>query len=418
MNARTDTERLFDAAREAVKVSDVAGGKYGAVGHRLRGPCPVCKAGEGKLKDGPFWIDDGIGRWGCFAGQGACERGGDAIQLEQLLNPTAGTARQIAERFAGPGYVPPRKAEVVHKASGPARASAPTDEDAKKAESAARVWKESRRVSVGSLVDQYLTARGLGEAVRAVMCEELRYHPEAFYGVLPEGVTPQFGKILNLSGGRRGLLLPAMIAAARTPEGRTGGVHQTFLKADGSGKARVKRAKSMLGPQNGHGRPGGAWLSPCGREAGRGEWLTRPLIVGEGIETTGSAAEIHYRSTGEVPRMAAALSLRALAGGWATDDRGRYDVDAPAADLDRPAFTWPDAGEVWAAVDRDMSPITVAVRGAGGGRRKRTLNADDRARVCGALATQHWTAAEANPVRVIAPPAGLDFNDHLRGMAA
>jgi hypothetical protein len=406
---------LFDRAREAVSVSDVAGGKFGRVGHRLRGPCPVCKAGEGKLKDGPFWIDDGIGRWGCFAGQGDCERGGDAIRLEQLLR--GGTPREIAERFAGPGYVAPQRAQIVHKATGPARSAAPTDEDAKKAESAARLWKESRPVSVGSLVDQYLSARGLGDAVRAVMRAELRYHPEAFYGVLPEGMTPLFGKVVDLSGGRRGLLLPAMVAAARTPEGRTGGVHQTFLKADGTGKARVKRAKSMLGPQNGHGRPGGAWLSPSGREAGRDEWLKRPLIVGEGIETTGSAAEIHYRRTGEVPRMAAALSLRALAGGWATDDRGRYDVDAPAADMDRPAFTWPDAGEVRPAVDRDMKPITVPVRGAGGGKRKRTLTADDRARVCGALATQHWTAAGANPVRVIAPPAGMDFNDWLKGGA-
>lgn len=409
--SRSELEKLFDAAREAVKVSDVAGGKLGAVGHRLRGPCPVCKAGEGKLKDGPFWIDDHAGRWGCFAGQGDCERGGDAIRLEQLLR--GGTPREIAERFAGPGYVPPQRAEVVHKPSGAPKAHAPTDEDAKKAESAARLWKETRPVSAGSLVDRYLTARGLGEAVRAVMRAELRYHPEAFYDVLPEGMTPQFGKVVDLSGGRRGLLLPAMVAAGRTPEGRTGGVHATFLKADGSGKARVKRAKKMLGPQTGHGRPGGAWLSPGG-----GEFAKRPLIVGEGIETVGSAAEIQFRATGEVPRMTAALSLRALSGGWATDDRGRYDVDAPAADFAAPCFTWPQAGDVLIAVDRDMSPVTVPVRGLAGGRRKKTLSADDRARVCGALATQHWLAAGANTVRVIAPPAGMDFNDYLREGAA
>lgn len=401
------SDDLFDRAREAVSVSDIAGGKYGRLGHRLRGPCPVCKAGEGKVKDGPFWIDDGIGRWGCFAGQGDCARGGDAIRLEQLLR--GGTPREIAEQFAGPGYTPPQRAEVVHKA-GPSKVRTPDDDDARKAESAARLWKESRPVSAGSLVDLYLKARGMGDAVRSVMRADLRYHPEAFYGVLPEGVTPGFGKVMSLSGGRRGLLLPAMIAPVRTPEGRTGGVHQTFLKADGSGKARVKRAKSMLGPQTDHGRPGGAWLSP-----NRDDWLKRPLIVGEGIETTGAAAEIHYQTSGDVPRLAAALSLRALSGGWASDDRGRYDVDAPAADPERPAFTWPDAGEIWVAVDRDMSPITVAVRGAGGGRRKRTLNADDRARVCGSLASQHWTAAGANPVRVIAPPAGMDFNDHLMG---
>ncbi len=400
------SDDLFDRAREAVKVSDVAGGKLGRVGIRLRGPCPVCKAGQGKLKDGPFWIDDDKGRWGCFAGQGDCERGGDAIRLEQLLR--GGTPREIAERFAGPGYQAPRRAEIVHKATGP-RTRTATDDDARKAESAARLWREALAASAGSLVDRYLAARGLGEAVRAVMCAELRFHPLAFYGVVPDDVVlPPGSKTIALNGGQRGLVMPAMVAAARTPEGRTGGVHVTFLKADGSGKARVRRAKMMLGPQTGHGRPGGAWLSPSS-----GEWAKRPLIVGEGIETTGSAAELWFREHGDVPRMAAALSLRALSGGWASDDRGRYDVDAPAADPDSPAFTWPDAGAVMIAVDRDMSPITVPVRGMGGGRRKRRLDADDRARVCGALATQAWTAAGANRVRTLSPPPAMDFNDYL-----
>lgn len=413
-----DLNELFDRAREAVKVSEVAGGKLGRVGHRLRGPCPVCKAGKGKLKDGPFWIDDGKGRWGCFAGQGDCARGGDAVRLEQLLR--GGTPREIAETFAGPGYVAPRRVEVV---SGPVVQESRTTEDGaseaddRKAASAARLWKDSQKVHPGSLVDRYLSARGLGEAVRTVMIREVRFHPEAFYGFLPDGARVPEGMLTRrLSGGRTAILLPAMLASPRTIEGRTGGVHQTFLAADGSGKARVKKPKSMLGPQKGHGKPGGAWLSPDT------SWRDRPLIVGEGIETTGSAAEFHWRRTGQVPRMAAALSLNALGGGWKPDERGRYDVDAPAGDPARPPWTWPDAGEVWGAMDRDMSPVTVPVRGPGGRRLNRTLDADDRARVCGALFTQAWTAAGANPVRVIAPAAGQDFNNELqaelRGVAA
>lgn len=402
----SDLSELFDRAREAVRVSDVAGGKRARVGARLRGACPVCKKGEGKLKDGPFWIDDGKGRWGCFAGQGDCERGGDAIRLEQLLR--GGTAREIAERFAGPAWTPPQRAEIV-SGPGPKRERAPDDDDARKAESAARIWRESRAVGAGSLVDLYLAARGLGDAVRAVMRGELRFHPEVFYGAVPDGVSLAPGaKTTALRGGGRGLLLPAMVATPRTDRGRTGGVHLTFLRADGRGKARVKRAKIMLGPRNGHGRPGGVWLSP-----GNGEWAGRPLIVGEGIETTGSAAELHHRAHGVVPRMAAALSLGALAGGWRPDQRGRYDVDAPEADPSRPAFTWPEAGEVMIAVDRDMTPVDVPVRGPGGRRAMRRLDADTRARVCGALATQAWSAAGANRVHVIAPPAGMDFNDYL-----
>lgn len=405
----TDLSDLFDRAREAVKVSDVAGGKLGRVGVRLRGPCPVCKAGQGKLKDGPFWIDDGKGRWGCFAGQGDCQRGGDAIRLEQLLR--GGTPREIAERFAGPGYVAPAKAEIVHKAA-PRRVEG--DDGGTKASAAARIVREGRPILADSPVDRYLAGRGIGRAVRDVICANLRYHPEVFYDVIPDGAAlPPGGKAIGLNGGRRGLVLPGMIAEVRTPEGRTGGVHVTFLGPNGAGKARVKRPKKMLGPQVGHGQPGGTWLSAAG-----GAFADRPLIVGEGIETTGSAAELWFRERGAVPRMAAALSLDRLSGGWLSDDRGRFDVDAPAADPARPPFTWPDIAEVLIAVDRDMSPISVPVRGPGGRRENRRLDSDARARICGALAVQGWRAAGTGEARVIAPPAGMDFNDYLRECAA
>lgn len=406
----TPEREVFDLARQAVKVSDVAGGKFGRVGHRLRRECPICGAGKGKTKDGPFWVDDAKGRWGCFAGSGECARGGDAIRLEVLLR--GGTAREAAERFAGPGYRPPQRAEVTAKAA--RRERSPDEADARKAETAARIWSECRAVAPGSLVDLYLAARGIGEAVRAVMRGEVRYHPEVFYGVVPEGLAlPSGARTTALGGGRRGLILPAMVLAPRTPTGRTGGVHLTFLQADGSGKARVKRAKMMLGPQTRAGVPGLAWLSPDG-----GGWRARPLINGEGVETVASAAEFEFRATGVVPRMTAALSLRALTGGWKSDDRGRYDVDAPAADPERPAATWPDAGEVRNAVDRDMTPVPVMARGLGGGMRRRMLSSDDRARISGALAGQAWRAAGANPVRMISPPAGMDFNDFLKGANA
>lgn len=403
----THSDRLFQEARDRVKVEALAGVKLARLGFRLRGQCPVCKAGKGKLKDGPFWVDPGKQTWGCFAGQGDCERGGDAVRLEQLLH--GGSPREAAERILGPGYQAAAEAEIV----GPsARAAArdPGGESDAKAASAARLWREGRRVSAGSLVDLYLAARGLDEAVRAVMRAELRFHPEAFWGVVEDpSRLPPGANTIRLRSGEAGLLLPAMLAAPETPEGRTGGVHATYLKRDGSGKARLSPAKRMLGPQQGHGRPGGAWLSPRG-----GDFAGRPLIVGEGLETVGSAATLHVRRTGEVPRMAAALSLGAFSGGWLADAKGRYDVDQPEADPGRPAFTWPDAGEVWLAVDRDMSPVEVTVRGPGGRRRKRRLEADDRARVSGSLAVQAWTCAGAVSARVIAPGAGRDFNDELR----
>lgn len=404
----TDSSDLFEQARQAVRVSDVAGVKLARtqtrVGEILRGGCPVCKAGEGKLKDGPFWVDDAKGRWGCFAGQGDCQRGGDVVTLEHLLR--GGNPREIAERFAGTDFVARHRAEIAVKADRPRRAE-PSEV---RSDAAARLRRDSRPALPGGLVDLYLSARGLGEAVRAVMRAELRYHPEAFYDLVPAGAkAPSGGRLVPLSGRRTGLLLPAQLAEVRTPEGRTGGVHLTFLRGDGGAKARVKRPKKMLGPQMGRGRAGGALLSPM-----TGEWAARPLIVGEGIETVGSAAELFWRREGVVPRMAAALSLDRLSGGWASDDRGRYDPDAPRPDEGRPPFTWPEAGDVLIAVDRDMSRVEAPVRGPGGRTVKRWLDSDARARVCGALACAGWRAAGAATARVISPPAGMDFNDFLR----
>jgi hypothetical protein len=407
---RDDVRRLFDEARRIVKVSDVAGVKLGRVGSRLRGQCPVCLKGKGKTKDGPFWVDDFKGAWGCFAGQGACAEGGDVIRLEQLIR--GGTPREIAARFAGPGFTPTARATIVQRAERPAATAQPEVSRA-----AARILREAVRADAGGLVDRYLAGRGIGPEVRAVMLGALRFAPGAFYDVLPEGVSvPAGGTVIDIGGGRRGVTFAAMVAEVRTGAQRTGGVHLTFLARDPAtgrvAKARVRRAKKMLGPQSHAGLPGGAILSPM-----TGVWGERPLIVGEGIETVGSAAELRFRRFGIVPRMAAALSLDRLQGGWAADARGRYDVETPGADLTRPAFTLPDAGEVLLAVDRDMGPITVQARGPGGRPIKRELDSDARARVCGAVAGEHWLVAGAGPVRVIAPPAGMDWNDQLQALA-
>lgn len=417
---RDDVRRLFDEARKAVKVSDVAGVKLGRVGQRLRGQCPVCLKGKGKTRDGPFWVDDFKGVWGCFAGQGACAEGGDVIRLEQLIR--GGQPREIAAKFAGPGFKPTARAQIVQRAERPASASfgaSATSSDGV-SPAVARLQREAVVCEAGDMVDRYLAGRGIGPEVRAVMRRELWFVAAAFYDVIPDNMprdapVPPGGQVVAMSEGRRGLALPAMVAPVRTHEARTGGLHLTFLSRDPAtgrvAKARVRRAKKMLGPQSRAGRPGGAVLSPM-----TGVWGERPLICGEGIETTGSAAEFWFRRFGVVPRMAAALSLDRLQGGWAADARGRYDVDAPSADLSRPAFTWPEPGEVLLAVDRDMTPIEVQARGPGGRMIKRQLDADGRARVCGAVAGEHWRAVGADPVRVIAPPAGMDWNDHLQAL--
>lgn len=89
---------------------------------------------------------------------------------------------------------------------------------------AQRIWREALYAD-SSIVADYLHTRGLELPPEPV----LRFHPEC-----PCGQT------------RR----PAMVALLSDPKSGelTGGIHRTFLKPDGSGKAAIDRPKMMLGP--------------------------------------------------------------------------------------------------------------------------------------------------------------------------
>ena len=116
----------------------------------------------------------------------------------------------------------------------------------------------------------------------------------------------------------------------------------------------------------------------------------------------------------------AALSLNRLQGGWLADRWGRKNPDLVQADPDQPAVTWDvsEVGidEVLIAIDRDMSPIDVPVRGPTGRTIKQSIDREKRAAICAALAVAAWRArlGPSVAVRAIAPPPGLDFNDALK----
>jgi len=65
--------------------------------------------------------------------------------------------------------------------------------------------------------------------------------------------------------------LPCMVAAVQAADGRLSGLHRTYLRPDGRGKADVEPVKKMLGACRG----GGVRLAPVGRR----------LALCEGIET-------------------------------------------------------------------------------------------------------------------------------------
>lgn len=112
---------------------------------------------------------------------------------------------------------------------------------------ALRLWDESLEAK-GTVVETYLGSRGLTLPIPT----SIRCHPRLKH---PDGGT-----------------WPAMVALVTNGvTGQPQGIHRTFLKPDGSGKAPVPRVKMMLGPCAGG----------VVRLAEPGEWLG----VGEGIET-------------------------------------------------------------------------------------------------------------------------------------
>ena len=117
-------------------------------------------------------------------------------------------------------------------------------EAAKRAAQAERLWQEAQPIT-GTAAEAYLRGRGIGGALPPV----LRFHPACWH-----------------QSAKR---FPAIVARL---EGASGfAVHRTYLKADGTGKADVAPAKTMLGAT-----AGGAVRLSQGHSA---------LAVAEGIET-------------------------------------------------------------------------------------------------------------------------------------
>jgi hypothetical protein len=142
----------------------------------------------------------------------------------------------------------PSSSAPTQERASTAKASDPALDDRRRRELAVAIWRESVDPA-GTIVELYLASRGL----KLPASQVLRFHP------------------LCPSGKDR---LPAMVAIMTHPvTGEpTGGIHRTFLAADGSGKAPTDRPKAMLGPA------GVIRLSAD-------EDVTYGLGIAEGIET-------------------------------------------------------------------------------------------------------------------------------------
>jgi putative DNA primase/helicase len=118
---------------------------------------------------------------------------------------------------------------------------------------ARKIWAKSLPID-GSIAETYLRTRGLAGPWPAT----LRFNPRLTY--------------------QPGLELPGLVAAiTRWPDRSLCGIHRTFLRLDGLGKAGVSTARKALGSLKG----AAIRLSPAGKH----------LLIGEGVETVLSAAQ-------------------------------------------------------------------------------------------------------------------------------
>ena len=150
------------------------------------------------------------------------DKGGAVLWAKDWLGIGDGTV--IPQRAGGP---PPRHNE-------------PPRQDNPNRLLALEIWHASQP-GAGTLVETYLR----GRAILLPVPPTLRYHP-------------------GLLHSPTGLVLPAMVAAVTNwPSRDVTGVHRTFLKMDGSGKAPVRDPKLTLAPL-------GAGAVRLGPESGSG----------------------------------------------------------------------------------------------------------------------------------------------------
>src|SRR6266568_1392144 len=121
-------------------------------------------------------------------------------------------------------------------------------------EMALRIWAETRRPAVGTLVEEYLRTRGIT-------------NPPPDMLSLHTGIRHRSGEVW-----------PAMVAlVTRGTDGEPIGIHRTFLSRHSGAKAPVTPQKMMLGPCRG----GAVRLGP----------VSDRLMIAEGIETALSAIQ-------------------------------------------------------------------------------------------------------------------------------
>jgi putative DNA primase/helicase len=196
-------------------VAALPGGRF--EGERYRAPCP---AHRGKGRNLSVWADKNGNA--CFK----CWSGGCATR--DIVSALGAAPAERAPRPKTPG----RKLQSEEQ----------------RIAAALEYWRRAKPPE-GTIVQDYLFGRGWTGELPAAWRTDSRVSSQIDYSVglaLPASI--RFHPSLTHPSGA---CLPAMVAAIEDRDARIVGVHRTFLKPDGTGKAEVEPNKMALGKLKG-----------------------------------------------------------------------------------------------------------------------------------------------------------------------
>lgn len=307
-----------------------------------------------------IWVaGDGVGAWKDYA----TGEGGDLFDLVAYLG---GLADKMSVYWWSLDFLGlPRSDGVVRtkdqaladrerfereRKAAEARAEA---EEGAKSGSLKAAWLSLPASIAGTPAETYL------RQARGIPLERLKHLPGALrWAPVLEWIDPTDGEIHTW----RNVMVSAMTKGSDLT-----GLHLTFLKPDGSGKADRDKTKLIYGRAKGAAirlSSGASGLSP---KAAAAKGRQDPLVIGEGIETvlTCCCARPDYR-------------------GWAAGSLGNMR-----------GFAWPDcASAVILLLDNDQHPTALA----------------EAERV-----EAHWgEQSRGRPLKAIRSAVGSDFNDWVK----
>ena len=235
------------------------------------GPCPGC-GGRDRFR---FDDRDGNGGWICSAGGGAPLAGDGFGLLSHCYGWTPAEALHAVADALGltegrplPPIQPRRPAPAEPDPAAAGRTRARFN----------RLWQATVPLDHADAepARRYLAARGLSALVaRQDWPTDVRLHPACTYWL-----TSDDGRLQRVAE------TPTLLALVRAPDGAPVGLHHTYLRADGSGKAALHDGAGNFLPSRKlrllhHGAGAGAAVRLYPPGGGGGE----RLAIGEGLET-------------------------------------------------------------------------------------------------------------------------------------